>query len=317
MDIIFNELSIGRKETQNAAQNMMEHFVIAFASATAQTSCSLRIHESLQNLYAQEVSEGYLISQWANDPEVDRNIRSRFKSIVQKSPLIDATELEAVELWERSEYKFGNAAAIGAGAAHLLSTLCLSLKSNSIWDSCELTLQHSYLDEELNEHKEDVIVKHFSDKACFLKHLSWLQKLEEESVRKGNDLWENRETLFPHLFFCAETEKQLIKGQAQKYIHQVYKKLKILNEIAEAWNSGQTFDYNHANSNYAIVCSPETDLTLENYSSERTFKLPSGEQAVFSLHIKMGDIRLHFYPDPHSGKICVGYIGAHLKTWLH
>lgn len=62
---------------------------------------------------------------------------------------------------------------------------------------------------------------------------------------------------------------------------------------------------------------PESQQTMDNYGSLRKFSLPNGEKEIFSLHLIVGDLRIHFYPDNESQKIYIGYIGFHLRTWLY
>ncbi len=60
--------------------------------------------------------------------------------------------------------------------------------------------------------------------------------------------------------------------------------------------------------------SGESDSTMRFYSGQRRFKLPDGRRELFEAHIKIGDLRFHFYPDNQEHKVYVGYIGPHLPT---
>lgn len=81
--------------------------------------------------------------------------------------------------------------------------------------------------------------------------------------------------------------------------------------MKESWNSGD-FSYKKIRRDYSLIISPETDGTINKYGRERTFQLPDGSSKIFDLHIKMGDIRIHLFPDNTQKIIYIGYIGKHL-----
>ena len=51
------------------------------------------------------------------------------------------------------------------------------------------------------------------------------------------------------------------------------------------------------------------DKTLKSY---RMFQLPNGETEYFEMHIKTGELRIHFFPLEAEHTIYIGYIGSHL-----
>ena len=78
-----------------------------------------------------------------------------------------------------------------------------------------------------------------------------------------------------------------------------------------SWSEGH-FQYQDLNASTAITISPESRTTMRQHKAERIFTLPNGGTAIFELHIKLGDIRIHILEDNTSKKILVGYIGKHL-----
>lgn len=129
-----------------------------------------------------------------------------------------------------------------------------------------------------------------------------------------NSFWGKRNQLFDKLIFCDNVKSQIESITENKYFNQILNKLNIFNQaIKETWNSG-VFSYKLINRDYSLIISPESDRTKEKYGNERTFQLPDGSSQLFDLHIKMGDMRIHFFPDDTKKIIYIGYIGKHLPT---
>jgi hypothetical protein len=53
-------------------------------------------------------------------------------------------------------------------------------------------------------------------------------------------------------------------------------------------------------------------MSQAKYRNQRMFTMPDGRKECFELHIKVGNLRFHLFPE--NGKIYVGYIGKHLDT---
>lgn len=130
------------------------------------------------------------------------------------------------------------------------------------------------------------------------------------------NLWKKKELLFPNLILCGVVHEQLSKIGNSSFFNQIVEKLKELDKVSAKWLAGE-FNYRMVNRDYALVVSPESEITMENYSNQRVFALPNGERKTFELHIKAGDLRFHFFPDNETKSIYVGYIGPHLSTHLH
>lgn len=127
------------------------------------------------------------------------------------------------------------------------------------------------------------------------------------------NLWSKRDKLFPNLILCGEVEDQVSRIGNSGHFNQIIERLKEFNRAVKSWDKG-VFNYADINKNYSIRISPESDLTISRYGSERIFRLPNGGTECFILHIKTGDLRFHFFPDNATRKVYIGYIGPHLKT---
>lgn len=127
------------------------------------------------------------------------------------------------------------------------------------------------------------------------------------------NFWIKRERLFPNLIMCGEVKHQIASCGNSAHFTQIIEKLKLLEDAVANWVMGN-FSYSQINNNYALRISPESPGTMSRYGNERRFSLPNGGTELFELHIKTGDLRFHFFPDNHSRKVYVGYIGTHLST---
>lgn len=120
-----------------------------------------------------------------------------------------------------------------------------------------------------------------------------------------------KEDCFPNIIFCPDAEDQLKYYGTGKYFSQCISQFRILDNYLMSWKEG-IFQYQDLNDSTAITISPESRTTMGKHGAERVFTLPNGGTAVFELHIKLGDIRIHILEDNASKKIMIGYIGKHL-----
>lgn len=121
-----------------------------------------------------------------------------------------------------------------------------------------------------------------------------------------------KEDFFPNIVFCGKAEEQLKAYGKGKLFYQCLEQLKILENYSKDWNEGN-FSYRDLNATTAINLSPESNTTMNKYRAERVFSLPNGKTAIFELHIKLGEVRIHILEDNTTKKIMVGYIGKHLS----
>lgn len=127
-------------------------------------------------------------------------------------------------------------------------------------------------------------------------------------------LWERRELLFEKIVLCPDVESHL--KNTISHFSQIKQTLKELERYCkENWTIG-SFSYQDARKK-GLDISPESDSTMkqEKFKNARKFKLPDGRTECFELHLKLGDVRIHIFPD--NLKIYVGYIGTHLSTVRH
>lgn len=139
----------------------------------------------------------------------------------------------------------------------------------------------------------------------------WISNYSAKSIVEQYDsiseIWEKREEIFPNLIFCGDTQKQLEGfGINDKELRTIFEKLNSLDSYLSS-NDQLNFD----DLNFQI--SPESSSTMQQYGNLRQFRLPNGTTEIFTLHIKLPNLRIHIFPN-NKGKCFIGYIGKHLPT---
>ena len=315
---IFNELSTPFSSVEQA-KTELEYFINTCMKANSLGFKMLHLHQNIgKDFYQLQIAPNYTMFQWLQDSSIEKEMKSRFRSITTRTPLITDNYPIEKERNELSEFKIAinhqTQLADGLGAAYLLETLCVSFLSDDLWDVDEIkNITRYYLTENGNDITEIVAVKHASKPTHVVKHQPWFEQKKRESLAKSRDLWERRDEFFPHLVLCGEVEKQLTSlGIQSKFFDQIIEKLKRLNEYAQNWQIDSYSD--QAARQYGLDVSGESEGTLEKYGRQRQFRLPNKKKQLFEKHIKTGDLRFHFYPDEETHTIYVGYIGTHLST---
>lgn len=197
--------------------------------------------------------------------------------------------------------------AIGLGIASILDMIPISLASHPCWDCSYMYLDVVCLDKD----DERVMIIHVSRKKHLNDHAEWIKTRLLREIRDGKTLWSKKSELFPNLQFCESVKEQLQNLPAGNgMLGQIEKKLFNLQVYAQTWVTG-IFN----SDSIACKVTPESEATLQQYSKERTFLCPDGQERTFSWHARLTPLewRVYFYPGP-PGKIIIGYVGCHLRT---
>ena len=282
---MFNELSLEKVNTKQAAKDILEQFVKSSIRAAEFGFNEIRLYEkTLQNLYQIPLYSNYNIDNWLNDIDVNSDLRERFREITTSFPLITEAEIKENELYQRSEFhKNINVRKLqvwGLGAAYIYNTLSISMDTYSEWKKNSVHLLHYYLDDKGNELVRDVEVRHFSNADSFDVHIEWWAQMQKTSLQKSTELWEKRKEYFPYLEFCNEVEKQLKKIGVSKMLYQIYDRLSTLNTYVKVWEEG-SFSYEDVNSSTNLRISPESDNTIRLFGAQRKFSVPGQDKKIF------------------------------------
>ncbi len=137
----------------------------------------------------------------------------------------------------------------------------------------------------------------------------FVSNIVEKEAENYDEMWKRRDIWFPNLVFCPSVERDL-KNLEMAYIHQVWKKLRELDNYAEKYGE-ECF-----NASLLNHVTPESDKTLQMYEKEHTFYDEDGKAYTMSWHSRFTGIagRIFFLPKYQKNKILVGYIGKKLKN---
>lgn len=130
----------------------------------------------------------------------------------------------------------------------------------------------------------------------------------------SSNFWEWKEVLFRKIKFCDSVEQQVASLGKSRYFRQVIDRLVELDEFNQGWTKG-ICTANQINQATNLRVSNESDSVRndKNLKRLRTFQLPEkGSSEYFEMHIKTGDLRMHFFPLESNHTIYIGYIGSHL-----
>ena len=309
--LCFNELSFQTPATSISDARLwigaLTDTLLAFSSQGI--NVPLRGIAGLHNL---PLTGDYPIAKWLNDPVISREHRTYLRNRLTQAPALrneDALQSEDdAEVWE---VRFNRQSAIGLGAAFRLDGVAVSFLSDSVWDTPRLAVEVSRLgsDEEVVEASESI--RHAATPRHLDDHASWISD-SRRSVRDFHDMWDRRTILFPSLDFCDSVKKQLEGiSPGNPHWHAILKRLWALEDYFRDWSAG-AFSPN----NIACKTTQESQVTLDQFSSCRTFLCTDGVTRVFSWHCRFTPNagRLYFFPVEATRRGIIGYIGPHLPT---
>lgn len=190
----------------------------------------------------------------------------------------------------------------------------LSLSTNEVWKNITICGKYTSLD----EFGELLTTDHSIENVWTDMTSVQLTAIQRErlffNISSGQDLWENREKLYPNLVFCECVKTQLMEDSEKYHITAVMKKLERFQEYFS--NCGEKYDPFELG--LGARTESETVKSNPKLKKLRCFKLPNGEEKYFFDHVgfsgKYSGGRIHFLPDNKNQKCYIGYIGKHLDT---
>lgn len=315
MYIAFNELSVHKKinncTEEDIARDIINEFVrILIRLKKYKDFCGLIATEEIHTI---QVSSSYNIHNWLNDPLVERDYKTFFRTFYsQRCSYIDYRDYSLNEfLIEIGNYKLNG---IGCLVASEMNESVISINSHELWlnETIEGTLST------IDNNTSDIIYKkmQISNISKEINLVNLEQKLKDENftmISSGQDLWEKRKVLFPNLVFCESVKDQLYKDPQRFHIIQIAKKLLRMQQYFLGYDG----KYNPKELGLDARTESETVKTDPQLKNLRLFKKPDGGEEYFYDHIGFtGNYcgRIHFMPDNINKKCYIGYIGKHLPT---
>jgi hypothetical protein len=286
---------------------------------------TLLVDESVdKDWFRLKLCDRYFWQDWHGKKQAQGNRAAKdlirtFRSIATRQPFFSMEDIENnVDLFEVSLDVDSSFAALRAGAWH--EAPLTSFPTRSPWTGSPLTLTVETLDitGEIVIEKLDLL--NFFSLKSFDLHVDTLCAKRNALIHSGKEVFNRRETFFPNLIFCGKAPQQLNNWSAsQTLLDQVKESLTILNRFCEIWADGTIKVYSHGalrelGLNHKVSGESDTVLNNPRLKGEREFWLPQGRKEIFENHIKLNKgFRLHFFSDPQSKQIYVGYIGPHLR----
>ena len=258
------------------------------------------------DFFNREIADGYTIARWLL--EADRDRRVVFGSFATASPVL-LTPAEGGEGRDQyaSEATQEGEPAEGLHSAWLWDGVAVSLASGERWNTSMVAIDVDTMDSAGVVSRVIENVRHASRPGHVTAHDPWFEEQARRSVADANDLWSRRADLFPNLEICRQVEAKLKAFDAgSPQFRQVMVKLFALDRAFRDWDRTPIHpDF------VAGKCTPESPQTLREERDDHTATRPSGEDVVFSWHLRFTPDagRIFFEGDSVSGLGIIGYVG--------
>lgn len=272
-----------------------------------------------------ELSEGYFWKDWYDaairEPTMKDQVTA-FRQIQTRSPfLLEGVEGEDVGLFEVNIEGLNQEFSAVTAAAWFDSPL-VGFRTRDPWNRNPIQVRIASIDAMVSDEvayrtKE---ISNFHSRSAWENAKLVLQQKRLEAFKGGTELWASRKTLFPHLEFCGKVLSQIPGWQhSPDSLDKVKSVLVALDRFTSKWRDGIYPDFHGSyvvSEGLSSRISGESESVRTNPSLKRLrqFYLPDGRCELFELHVKLGGIRIHFFPDMISRTIYIGYAGTHLPT---
>lgn len=266
-----------------------------------------------------DLGDGFTLRRLCFQAGPYKEARQYLGSLLSKEPFVEALYRSAEGLGA-VECRWRGALVQGLGLAALREDLAVSLPQSEGFQEPRVEITLCRISDQNEAEVEPIIstvlVDHVGDPTQADFHSTWIRTRLTEQAHSGEELWVQRERLFPKLLFGPDAEAQLraLTGN-EAWWPQLCRHLRQLNGGALGWRSGP---YNPEG---ALDWSEESKDTLKHgaFGPRRDFPVPAGHESVrFSSHTKifLGGQRIYFQPCRVAGDayVLIGYIGRHLPT---
>lgn len=298
MKLVLNEISVSKDpRDQYVVKNVFDTFLSTYSNLIKNYSYISRIMIISSDINALEISPGYLVAQWRNSKDIDRELRRRFLGLCEHLEIIAPIEDEL--LCETCHGEHGE----GIQLAAEMDAPLISFSFLEEWKKSQVQCNIYRIS---NKVISEEYVHNFSTAQTIEENQGWLTTSFNDEICKLKTpplLLEKREVFFPSLCFVSNALKQIKTELTQVTVPIVAEKLYQLEKYFSNWD-GKEFKVEMFP---ARTISPESVETLRVYKKEHTY-LYEGQEIIVSYHMRYtgGDIpgRIYFYPD-HRTKKCV------------
>jgi hypothetical protein len=311
MELIFNELSLA----SSAPDRDTGHRWMKSLSETILAAVERGVAPVLRtcgDFWSTDLAPNYKLAHWSFDRTVDKDLKRHIMTIAGKAPFIETLHVEAEDKAEAAaEFSWSGKRAFGLGLAALRDDPAVSV-STETWRKDPVVV-HGYLETAEGRKEVEKEVRHWYDSASVKRREScdWVRKQLGKEIGSGAQLLRKRTAILSRLDFVPDALRQLqnLTGAETAFAYAV-QHLLALGFQALDWMDGP-FE-----AGYPYHCSEESRVTLQQYSSSRTFVCADGVYRLFSWHSKINVVpwRIHFLPLPKPRRVLIGYVGPHLPT---
>lgn len=235
--------------------------------------------------------------------------------LLDKSDVYNAEEFEQETGWDfKTEFLHENHTSKGCLLAYETDSVAVSFLSDEHWKTAVIKGNYIELadDGELYESPVEIPNVSFGGNVEIFREAYAKKNAvgQYSDITTGESILKQAGQAFPNLTFCESAAWGCRKNVGISEARQVYKRLRELQKAAEMMADG--FD-----KNMLPKATPESEVTLERFKSEHTFRLPNGKAELFSWHTRYtGGYagRIFFFPAPKEKVIYIGHIGHKLPT---
>jgi hypothetical protein len=312
LEIVFNELSLNEPAASKGyAQSVYQDFFELADKINSLKIAPVRIRMSVDIANRTISKEYYTLKDWIKS--LPNEQRQRYLGFIVQNTIIT----------DNPYFSLGGEDVVGFGYGFINDLGVVSYSTNKVWVEQKYTITKDYLPDDNADVITDVVtVNHCilmqeKDKSE-LTHSTWLRKSYDEkqegildALETFDEFWEKKSQLFQWLDFGNEVNYQIrsYASVTDQNFKKAIRYLQSLNHHLSSVNRGnETFD------NLPGDISNESEATMDKYGEERTFTCSDGQPRRFSLHAKLGDVRIYLMPRKDEKRMYVGYIGKHLKT---
>lgn len=324
-DLILNELSFQNWEDpqtgfacrdRHEARTLMQRLIDTMRASGRFGSISRPLRT--QNGFLEyQLADGYTLSQWRNDPDVDRDARRFLGQRGAIAFFLEDTMQFAAERSEMTEVKIAGRQGYALCAAWLLHGICISLQSHSAWNISSLGVNVTALSADGSLRSETAAVRNVSHPDHFTDHEEWILASQISSILNGRELVAQAATAYPAIEICEGAEAQILAlTGTERHFKWVLEAFAAGNREMLAWKGGP-FPH-HKLPGPASGESPSV-RNSQRLMSMRSFTNRSAEKLLFEHHMKHRgqNIRMHYRVDSERRLLMIGYVGEHLPTALY
>ena len=213
--IALNELSVLIAEGHSAACRLMSQFVKTVKAVIEAGAERAVLAQS--SLYTLELCAGYPLSAWVNDHSVDTDERRYFRLLTVRYPYLAEADAGTRDEAQVTDVVLDGDIGHGLLAAYLLDGLAVSFDSAVRFQTEQLNVSVSQLDDLGHVISRETLIPHASSIVHVDHHRSWIEGRASLAADTAAQLWNFRATLFPGLEFDSASQTWILALNGKQF----------------------------------------------------------------------------------------------------